>query len=146
MDKTQAESTLDAANQRDPRTAAAGVIIHDCMHLTLAFWFPSDAEALEAVPLMTGDPEGYQPGLGPLLGANASKLTDDLRVRINDVVKDEFQILWWGHFEDLCVADGEAQREMRSKYLETDEETGDDRPLLDDERAGFAEFLQALET
>ncbi len=152
MDKTQAQRILQTAIERDPRTAGAGYLIQDRMTITLACWFPSEAEALSAIrdlePWMTDDPEGCLTALGAVVGANADKLTEDLRNRINEVVREDFQILWWGDFEDLCVADGEVQREMRWNYLETEDEDGEgsDRALRDEERAGFAEFLQELET
>jgi len=82
----------------------------------------------------------YQAKLDPVLATIRSDgLTEEARVELNNVVKDEFVIDWWGTFDDLATGDSEFAKNARIDFRGQD--VDEDDPLKDEELDPFVEFL-----
>ena len=146
------EDLASAAMERDPR-GAIGYLTGGSFALDTSrvfCWFQDLADLItqlrEVEPRVHDIEAGealntYQAKLDPVLATIRSDgLTEEARVELNNVVKDEFVIDWWGTCDDLATGDSEFAKDARIDFrgLDVDEEV----PLKDEEFDDFIEFLK----
>jgi hypothetical protein len=61
--------------------------------------------------------------------------------KLNETMRNMWQIDWCGQFRDLCEGDGEFPLKMRESYWE-DERPASTDPILPDRIGDFVEFLK----
>jgi hypothetical protein len=69
-------------------------------------------------------------------------LSEDLRTNFNEFVKNDFEIGWWGTFEDLLKDNNEFTQKTREDFIDMEEEGMGDK--ISEE--SIAEFIEWLKT
>ena len=62
---------------------------------------------------------------------------EELRTRLNDYMRNMWQIAWWGTFDELCQGKAEFARDERRRFRDE----GSDKPIRETEMEDFVEYL-----
>lgn len=151
----------EEASQRDPRSAPFGIYSGGSFVLDgvrVFSWFRSLDELaeflLETEPAIYGiedeDLASYRKAVSPVLERfSTDGFTDELLAELNEAVKSDFTLEWWGRFDELVAGQSNFARNIVTGFLsqaeEWSEEQEDDPPvraLREDELDEFVEYLQ----
>ncbi len=151
----------EEVSQRDPRSAPFGFYSGGSFVLDSSRtfnWFHSMDELasflLETEPAMYGiEDEGladYKKALAPLLERlMAEGFTASLLAALNEAVKNDFVVEWWGRFEELVAAETKFAKDIVAGFLSHVEDLDVDqedappiRSVREDELDEFVEYLQ----
>jgi len=66
---------------------------------------------------------------------------ETLRTRLNEFMRNMWQIAWWGTFDELCNAKDKFPREVRADFREQESEEESDEAITAGEVRQFLEFL-----
>jgi hypothetical protein len=138
---------------RDPRVFPYGLYVADmCAGIGVISWFKDVDEMMEYLlktePIIW-DYEGetldhYTKNILKISGeAKSSGLNEELRVSANKLVASDFEIEWWGTFDELLKGEDEITKNIREEFLDI-EEGGSNSDIPDESIGAFIEWLKTF--
>jgi hypothetical protein len=137
---------------RDPREFPYGFFASDnAVGVGLISWFKDVGEMMDF--LLTVEPviwdyedeilKDYTNHISTIADkVRSAGLSEDLRVNFNKFVENDFEIGWWGTFEDLLKDNNEFTQKTREDFIEMEKEgVGDKIP-----EESIEEFIEWLKT